>query len=632
MGLRKIVTIVALPACVCWPAISQTSIETENKPPSLVFKDATGAVVTSVPVDRKYGVPAVMMEISASANTAYVLNGIGKSAQRSISAADIAAGRWSEVMSQDVNGRSLSVINLATGRLVRVINVGAGKQVEMLISQDGRRLFCYTLSAVLQENSPGFAAAHLQKSRGSRVVNVIDTSSNQIIRTFDLLHSPGSALPKARFIESFLSSSPDAKYLLVTFTGFTRNINRPSWQRLALFSVSATRPPIVIDAHKPMIWSMLSENERFLFVASGDRADRSGVVHIVNVETGKIIDTTIDDPGPSTAHHRELSAFLGGTPPSWAGAKQGVWIHTRNGIRFISETGDVGNEISVPGQDKAAALLSLNRALWFVAVPDMKQHSGTLQVVNLKRSSISNYPLSDAPLRLIRLGSSTGLWLLGRQEMRPISETGTLGDRSILLNKPHKRAEADASDADLFLNGEPGETISLGEDRAAILVTSRTGGSVHRVALLNLRQLQLATVITTMSNREKTKIVGGRWLKMAAIAAAEGAAEGAILGGAGLPLNSFDSLNAQLAAAGMPEGLANEILAGQPGGRNLYVLDKDMHKVSVIDTQIGTVVGRIPVDKQVTVIHVSLDGRHLICTGPGFRRELDLERGPLSKS
>jgi YVTN family beta-propeller protein len=613
MNFRRMLFLFVAALCSGSVAVPQTTIETQQKPPSVVFKDASGTIVTSIPIDRIYRAPVVMV-VSRSSNRAYVLNRAGKSKERSLSAVD-----------------------LNTGRVDRVIKIGVGKLVDLFMSPNGRRLFAYTLSGIPRGsgNLALVEAPHFQKRSGSSsIITAIDTSSNQIISTFDVLHTPGLDLPKAghlaqhKVIESFVSPIPDGGPLLVRVAGDFHGLrNLPGWNRLALFPIPLTRPPVVIDPGKDMVWYALSENRKFLFVAAEDKQGKSEAVQSVNVENGKTIHRVVDDPAPPFVRHRPLNAFLDGAPPSWAGSKQGVWIRTRIGLRFISETGEIGGEISVPGQERAAATLSLDRTRWFVAVPDTNQHSGTLRVVDLKRSSISSCSLADAPVRLIRLGPGGGLWVMGRHEMRPISEAGELGDRAILLNQPHKTEDGETSATDIFLNGEPGETISLGEDRAAILITSRTGGSVHRIALLNLKQLNVEAVITIMSNSEKAKVVGGRLLENMGEAAVAGFANG-LIGGAYGPAAFGTPAAPQLFPViylHNPWFFASEALAARPDGRTLYVLNADLHKVLVIDVKTAAVVARIPVDGWVSGIQLAPDAKHLMCAGTGFLREISLE-------
>jgi len=131
------------------------------------------------------------------------------------------------------------------------------------------------------------------------------------------------------------------------------------------------------------------------------------------------------------------------------------------------------------------------------------------------------------------------------------------------------------------------------------------------------------SIVTTMSKGEQSKIAAGRWLETIAIAAIAGAAEGAIGAYGGVPPPNLFNIP-------LPEGLANESLAARPDGRSLYVLDTDVHKVSVIDVQTATVLGRIPVNNSVTSIQVAQDGKHLLCGGAGFLQAVDLETSKMT--
>lgn len=614
MNFRSIFFLLVAVPCSGRPAFTQT-IETEEKPPSVVFKDAAGTVVTSIPVDArreetggftKHRMPTVTMEISTASNTAYVLNAAGKSKER-----------------------SLSAVNLATRRLDRAIKVGVGEHVELLMSQDGHRLFCYTRSGVLEGENPliarYLASGHVQKSSGSSIITAINTTSNEVLGTYDLLHNPGVDLPKAKFIETFLSATSDGGRIIVRVSGFAHFLDRLSWQRLAVFSVQSPNSVVIIDPGKPIVSYKLSQDEKFLFAAAEDKRRHSEVIDIANLEKGSTVSRVVDDP---PTHRDQFSAFLDGAPPSGAESKQGIWIFTRVGLRFISEAGEMGDEISLPREDNVAAMLSLDKTLFFVAVPDSSQHSGVLDVVDLTQGTSSNRVLTDAPTRLIRLGSGKGLWVMGSNEMRSVSETGEIGDRPILLNKPRWTDEGETSGANVFLNGYPGETISLGEDHAAILITSKEGGSLHQVALLDLKQFQLDSILTTMSSAEQAKILRSRWLKALGIAAAGTAgsmalarAEEAARAPVILPADPSSSLNSLINSI----SLTNESLAARSDGQKLYVLDTDSHEVTVIDVQTAAVVGRIPVHKLVTKIQIAPDGKHLICAGIGLLREIDLE-------
>jgi DNA-binding beta-propeller fold protein YncE len=259
----------------------------------------------------------------------------------------------------------------------------------------------------------------------------------------------------------------------------------------------------------------------------------------------------------------------------------------------------------------SASLLSQDQTLFLAAVEPPKQPTGMLDVLDLEKSTASGEKLPIYPTNLIRLGADRGIWVIGSQEMFRISETGVIGDRAILLNKPRKSEEGDTDSASAFLNGYPGETISLGEDHAAILINNQYGASLHRVALLDLKQFQVDSIIATMSSGEIAKIRTGRFLTAMAIDAAIGAAVGAGAGATGTPL-----LDVPYVPGVMPNmALANEALAARPDGHFLYALDTDIHRVTVIDVQNPASVTRIPVDNSIVRLQVSADGKDLLCVG-----------------
>jgi DNA-binding beta-propeller fold protein YncE len=591
MNYRTMTVLTAVACCLSQRVEAQT-IETQKKPPAVVFKDAPGTVVTSIPIDRKLGVPIVEMKVSVSSNMAYVLTGSGKS--------------MSKPKSRQL---SLSAVNLATQRVDRVISIGQGNEAELQISPDGRRLFSQSLKNVYEGNGR-LAIEHFQKRDGSgSVITAIDTSSNQVIGSYDLLNNPAAALPKFRFIETFFSVTADGERILAKVDGFEGRVVRtgsPSWVRLLVFSTTSPNSVSMIDPGAPIVSCKFSQDGKFLFVAAEDKARRSEVVEIVNLQKGTTLNRVLDNP---PTRRERLGAFLEGAPPSGMESMHGIWVFTRGGLRFISETGEMGQEIALPVEDNVFAKLSLDSTLFFLIVPGGNQHSGMLHVVDLKKGASSSHPLADVPTGLIRLGTANGLWIAGSREMRSVSETGELGEQPILLNKPRKMEGGDADSADVFLDGYPGETITVGEDHAAILIAKKKGGSLHRVALIDLKKLQVDSIVTTMSKGEQSKIITGRWLETMAVVALGGAMRGVLV---------------------LPEGLANEFLAARSDGTTLYVLDTDIHKVSVIDIQSATVSARIPVNNSVTTIQVAQDGKHLLCAGPGFLQAVDLESSKMT--
>jgi hypothetical protein len=177
--------------------------------------------------------------------------------------------------------------------------------------------------------------------------------------------------------------------------------------------------------------------------------------------------------------------------------------------------------------------------------------------------------------------------------MRSLSETGEPGDRRIPLNKPRKSEQGDESTASIFLDGFPGETITLGEDHAAMLINNKHGGSSHKVALLDMKKLQVDCIIPTMTAGEKAGIRTSHILAAVALTAATG---GTLVFSPNLTLR-------------------NESLAARRDGRFLFALDVESHEVTVVDVQRGAIVRRISVDHSITKLKVSSDGKHLICFG-----------------
>jgi hypothetical protein len=255
-----------------------------------------------------------------------------------------------------------------------------------------------------------------------------------------------------------------------------------------------------------------------------------------------------------------------------------------------------------PGGPVVASMFSKDGKLLIGAD---KSTEGSLAVVDLDKGTSVNHALTDHPTRLFRLGSKQEPWVLGNEEMRSISETGELGDRRIPLNKPVKGGESGETGASAFLDGFPGETLSLGDEHAAIQITNKHGGSRHKVALVDMKKLQVDAIIPTMSGGEIAGIRVGRFAAAYAMSMATG---GAII---------FT-----------PNFIRNESLAARPDGRFLFALDLEGHVITVVDVQTATVVRRIRVNNTITRIELSSDGKHLICFG-NKTQQINLESNNL---
>jgi len=451
-----------------------------GKSPSVQVTDAEGQVLSSIPIKKNPG----KFIYSKSANTLYVVH--------------------------DEKGSEhfISAVNLTTQKVGTEIKVGAGQWVDLLVSGDGRRLFCYTASK--SPGLPSFGSVFVDERfltpPFEPSIRVIDTASNEVTATYNWL---GGFLPGFRgnhktvaFSSQFIAASE--KGVLVTESiAFYR---KPIGQRLVVFSGQSPNPALTIDTGGRVMASMLCRDEKLLFaVIAGD-----------------------------------------------------------------------------------------------------KKTGGSLAVVDLEKGTVVKHDLNDQPTRLFRLGSKQEPWILGSEEMRSLSETGEPGDRRIPFSMRRKPEEGAEGGASAFLDGYPGETITLGDDHAAILINHKNGGSQHKVALLDLKKLQIDSIIPTMSGGEKARIRTTRILEAVALTAATG---GSLVFTPNL-------------------GFRNESLAARPDGRFLFALDLESHEVTVVNVLTSTVVRRIPVNKSITKLQVSSDGKHLICFGKKTQ-QIDLESNEL---
>jgi DNA-binding beta-propeller fold protein YncE len=245
------------------------------------------------------------------------------------------------------------------------------------------------------------------------------------------------------------------------------------------------------------------------------------------------------------------------------------------------------------GAPLGATMFSKDHKLLFATFEGNKKTQGSLLIFDLENKTSVQHPLTDHPTTLLRLGKNQEPWLLGDEKMRAFSETGEITDERIALNKPRKSEDGSESGASVFLNGFPEETISLGDDRAAILIGNKNGLSKHKLALIDLKKLQVDAIIPTLSASEVTRIRTGNFLLSVVLTAA--------------------TLGNVIFTPSMT--ISNEALAALPNGRFLFTLDRDGHEVAIIDALTATVLKRIPVNGSVYKLQISADGKHLICSG-----------------
>jgi len=477
MKLRKLFVFSIVAAfCLARPALSQVNgVEVAGgataqvfggKSPVVKVTDAEGKELASIPIEKDPG----RFIYSESANTLYVVHEEKKS------------------------GHSIGAVNLTTQRVDKQIAVGGGWEVDLLLSNDGRRLYCYTASRFggQPDRRGTFYNESFLKPPYEPVVNVIDTASNEVIATYNWFGDFRSDLHSTWFFTNELLGASDAGHLIVRSEADSRWL-KPIKDRLMVFSGQSSRPIATID----------------------------------------------------------------------------------------------------PGGRVAASMFSKDEKLLFLAVEGDKSSNGSLNVIDLEKGTSVTHALTDHPTRLFRLGSQQEPWVLGDGEMRSLSETGELGERRIQLNKPVKSEGGGETAASAFLDGFPGETISLGDDHAAIQINNKNGGSRHKVALVDLKKLQVDGIIQTMSAGEIARIRTGRYLIGFGLSMATG---GAVLFIPNMTMR-------------------NESLAANPDGRFLFALDLEGHEVTVVDVRTATVVRRIPVNNTVTKLQVSPDGKHLVCFG-----------------
>jgi len=506
--------------CLSRPALPQvngvkvadgaTALVIGGTSPMVKVTDADGNELATIPIEANPG----RFIYSESANTLYVLHNEKK------------------------YEHFISAVNLTTRRVDKEIKVGAGVEVGLLVSNGGRRLFCYTAEKGLSVagDREKWLQPHFEPA-----VSAIDTASNEIIATYNWIDSFRATVHEKRwFFSSQLIAGTDKGILIVTSKAFWLSNPKPKplSEQLVIFSGQSSHPASMIDLGREVSASIFSRDKKLLFLAvdRGEKADGSLVV--VDLEKG----TTV--------------------------------VH------------------ALAGREVSASMFSRDEKLLFLAVDRGEKTDGSLVVVDLEKGTTVVHALADRATSFFRLGSTQEPWLLGNKEMRSLSEDGEPGDRRIPLNKPRKGEEGDADDASAFLDGFPGETISLGEDHAAIQINNKSGGSRHKVALIDLKKLQVEAIIPTMSTGEIAGIRAGRF----AAAFGLSMATGGVL-------------------VFIPRGIRNESLAARPDGRFLFVLDLEGHEVTAVDVATATVVKRIAVNKSVTKLQISSDGKHLICLG-----------------
>lgn len=157
----------------------------------------------------------------------------------------------------------LSAVNLTTQRVDKEIKVGAGEAVQLLLSNDGRRLFCYTASCALSVGADYYRVGSL-KPPCEPVINVIDTASNEEIATYEWFKSFRAAVPKGRFFSSQLLGASDGGHLIVASKVANWIDKKPVGERFEIFSLQSPHATVEFDPGGQVVGSMFSKDEKFL--------------------------------------------------------------------------------------------------------------------------------------------------------------------------------------------------------------------------------------------------------------------------------------------------------------------------------------------------------------------------------
>ncbi|MGO9094436.1 MAG: PEGA domain-containing protein [Bryobacteraceae bacterium] len=571
--VRNLAITAALALCAVQVAFSQyaaidigggKTVQMWTRRAAVEVRDSEGRIVASIPIDKN----PFAFAYSKRFNSVYVVHAAHKSE------------------------RNLSIVNLTTKQVDKVIALNNADSVSLMFSRDGSRLYCHAYKGLVYQYRLAMPVPNMVsgvEADTAPVVAVIDLATKSVVSTYQWSDLLNASFPKTRYIVNRIYPTQDGERLLAAFQGH-KQLGKPTGQRVAVFSGNSYHPVYMTDPGDMIEGVGVSQNEKILFAFTKGEGKHSESVTIIDTEKQTKSTQVLPNPLPD---HTRLGPFLLGPAPANTASKQGVWVFTSTGVRYLTSSGELGDELALsPDKEKAAVLRSLDNAYFVMAVPAGKHQSSAVELVDFKNGAVIRHELNEDPRRIVRLGTGKGMWIMSEHEMRPLSESGELGDRRILLNKPRKVEEGDEEGASVFADGYPGETISLGPDRAAMMINNSAGVFRHRVALIDLKNFRIDSVVTTMTAGEKTGIITKR------IALAVGLT--VATGGNVVFVPNFNVSG-------------GESLAATPGGRFLYALELATHEVTVVDVQAGTVLKRIPVNHGISIIQTSSDGKHLLC-------------------
>ena len=365
----------------------------------------------------------------------------------------------------------------------------------------------------------------------------------------------------------------------------------------------------------------LAPDSRHLFVIADRGPSTSldaGIPNPPNDPTVLLIDTASNEILSAHKWLQTVSAHMGQNMKRWNSATfisstltgnlilhARIWDERQSDyvlVVFHPDLSEPAFVVDVDGILKSTMLANDEKTL-LAAIDHGKDKPSTILAIDLQNGIVIQTPLVDHPMRLIRLGAAQEPWVLGSTEMRALTEGGQLGDRRIVINSTSRAVSPSTTDSVILLDGVPGETLPVANGRVAVLINNQKHNtSDHRVALIDLEKLKVFAILPTMSSGEKAGIRTSRILGSALLMA--------VTMGLAIPIPEL--------------GFRNESLAAQPDGSLLYVLDIESHEVTVIDVQRADVVKRLQVNRTITRLEMSADGRRLVCLGSS-PQQIDLE-------
>jgi hypothetical protein len=463
-----------------------------GNPPVVRVTGADGKVTASIGVSKD---PQQFVYDPAN-NTLYVLHG----ERKVVTTSNV------RLTEKPVNkGRVVSAVNLTTGKVEAEIAVGLGAAAALLVSPDGKRLYCYTATEGFLQVSKAPKPPYDPK------IEVVDTATNKVTGAYRWMEMTAPPATKRRVEYSFSN-----RFVEATESGDLVVLSESSWRK---------------------------GNKRQFVVFTATSASTGKAAFAVDTE---------------------------GNLESWMLARN----------------------------DKL--LLALTRA--------NAKENGSLAAIDLDAGTVKRRDLEDRGMRLARVGPGREPWLLSAEWMAALNEEGEPTGRRIHLNPPPSEATAPTGAAAHSIDGVPGEVLSLGNGRIAMLIERKQGGSDHRLAILDLNKLELEAILPTMSGAEKAQIRTRRITGTVLVAAASMGLIWVI------PSMSF----------------ANESLAGQPDGHYLFALDLEGHEVTVVDVEAKSVVKRLAVNRTITRIALAANGKQLLCFGKAPER-IDLAANNLAE-